>query len=85
LITAVLAFGASLFTYNIARPATGPTASGASIALASLGLVVAISALFGMIIINDGLVRETYVSMAYVLCFVGIALTIGWGSGRLLG
>jgi hypothetical protein len=34
--------------------------------------------------LTDGLVNETYARAAYALCFVGIAITIGAGAGRLL-
>ena len=46
--------------------------------------VVALAGLFLLLIITVGLVIETYARIAFVACFVGIALTIGTGAGRLL-
>jgi hypothetical protein len=82
-ITALFAVVASLFSYNLARPTTTP-ASTPSITLAAIGLAGGIAALFVMIVINYGLVPGTYLRMVYVLCFVGVAFTVGWGAGRLL-
>jgi hypothetical protein len=82
-ITALFAVVASLFSYNLVRPTTTP-ASKLSVVLAAMAFAVAILALFGMIVISDGWVLGTYLRMAYVLCFVSVAFTVGWGAGRLL-
>jgi hypothetical protein len=81
---AVLSFAAAIYAYNIGRPPPAPTPSPLMIVVGAFGLVVALAGLFLLLTITDGLVIETYARIAFVACFVGIALTIGIGAGRLL-
>jgi hypothetical protein len=91
-VTALFAFAGSLFSYNLARTPPPQPPPRSAIIVTSVWFICGVLAVVAMIILNAGLVpvlgpvwASTSIRIAYVLTFIGIAYTVGFGAGRMLG
>jgi hypothetical protein len=84
-ITALFAFVAAFYSYNLVRPLRAQTPPFWFIFVGAFGLAIAVLSVFSILWIIDGLIVGTYIRMAYVVCFVGVALVLGAGAGRMFG
>jgi hypothetical protein len=97
LITAVLTFIASFFTYSLAKPQTVPAgarmppASRAAVVFAVLGLFIALLSLFALIVITQRVLamdagwESVLIRVAYACLFIGMGPPIGFSLCRALG
>jgi hypothetical protein len=88
-ITAILSFGTGIVSYHSAHSSQAYARTIFAQGVAIFGLVLAFLALLWMILVTQGLIAGLtpgWVSgslrMAYVICFGGIGLVMGWGLGR---